>query len=160
MTRPKDLLITTHLAQAHYLALSAAVMLAGTSYVLDLEPPSDPAILASPHAVIWPAYLAGAIGGYLIFGSMLIARWSKPAALRLQAVGLAVQGIAAAVVCVTVVLASGSFPWLAQLPLLVAIAHTVQWFVIRRELRHVHIRTALAEDVLPLLREKGLQPPS
>ena len=160
MPRPQDMLITTHLAQAHYLALTAAIMLAGTSYVLDLEPPSDPAILASPHIVIWLAYLSGALGGYLIFGSMAAARWSKPVALRIQAVGLAVQGIAAAVVCITVVLASGSFPWLAQLPLLVAIAHTVQWFVIRKELRHVRLRTSLAEDVLPLLREKGLQPPA
>ncbi len=159
MPRPKDLLINTHLVQAHYLALSAAVMLAGTSYVLQLEPPSDPAIIASPPEVIWPSYLVGALGGYLIFGSLAAARWSKPVALGLQAVGLALQGVASAVVCVTMALSSGTFPFYAQFTALIAISHAVHWFVIRRELRRVTLKTALAEEVLPLLAEKGLTPP-
>lgn len=156
MTRPKDFLINTHLVQAHYLALAAAIMLAGTSYVLRLEPPSDPAILVSPVSVIWPSYLAGAVGGYLIFGSLLLSRWNKPAALSVQLAGLTIQGAAAAVVTITVILSSGSFPWLAQLPALVAIAHVVHWFVVRRELRRVSLKTTLAQDVIPLLEERGL----
>lgn len=157
MKRSKDYLINVGIQNWYFLGIVGLISLVGVFYTFNWLPAYDPSTLAQPKIIVLVEYVGFWVGGLGVGISLLVARWTRIVALKIQYVGLLIHTVAIMSAVFTANLYGGPHDalFITAWGATFTIMHINQLFYVRRERNNAPAKRAIGERTAPIIEQYG-----